>query len=312
MVDFGVFLSPEVFPYPKLRNMAEKTEELGYHSIWISDHLHGMYTDQGARRYECWTLGTALAAVTDRVKLGQLTLAVPFRNPALTAKMAATLDSITGGRVILSIGAGWHSDEFKGYGYDFGSKASRSTRLEEAAHIIKLLWSEEKPSYTGKYYKIDGAYCNPKPVQDPMPLMIAGGGEKRTLRTAALYADMTNYAAWTGTSEAFRAKTEVLVRNCDVVGRNPDEINKTWAAFVFIDETDDGAMSKALRAYPDAAFVKEGRGLIGSPETIKQKIYEYLDSGADMFILSFLGGEWEKEITLFHDEVMEKNQFTQG
>ncbi len=303
-VDFGVFLSPEVYPYNELRSMALKTEELGYHSIWISDHLHGMYEDQGALRYECWTLGTALTAVTERVKFGQLTLAAPFRNPALLAKMAATLDNITGGRVILSIGAGWHSDEFEGYGYDFGSKASRSTRLEEAAHIIKLLWREEKPSYEGRYYRIDGAYCNPKPVQNPMPLMIAGGGEKRTLRTAAMYGDITNYTAWTGTPEEFRVKTDVLVDHCDALGRDPDEITKTWAAFVFIDETMEGAREKALRAYPDAEFVKEGRGLIGSPESIRQKIYEYVDAGAEMFILSFLGGEWEKETSLFKEEVI--------
>lgn len=302
-VDFGVFLSPEVYSYDRLRFMAEKTEELGYHSIWISDHLHGMYESQGAQRYECWTLGTALTAVTQRVKFGQLTMATPFRNPALLAKMAATLDSITGGRVILSIGAGWHSDEFKGYGYDFGSRASRSKRLEEAAHIIKLLWSKEKASYKGKYYSIDSAYCNPKPVQNPMPLMIAGGGEKRTLKTAARYADMTNYAAWTGTPEAFKAKTDVLIDHCDALGRDPDEITKTWAAFVFIDETMEGAREKALKAYPDAEFVKQGRGLIGSPESITQKIYEYKDAGADMFILSFLGGEWEKEITLFKEDV---------
>ena len=304
VVDFGVFLSPEVHTYPRLRVMAEKTEELGYHSIWVSDHLHGMYGDQGARRYECWTLGTALAAVTERVRFGQLTLAAPFRNPALIAKMAATLDSITGGRVILSIGAGWHRDEFNGYGYDFGSRASRSTRLEEAAHIIKLMWNKESPSYTGKYYSIDGAYCNPKPVQNPMPLMIAGGGVKRTLRTAARYADMTNYGEWIGTPEDFRVKTEALIGHCDAFGRDPDAITKTWAAFVFIDETDDGARGKASRAYPDAEFVREGKGLIGSPETIRQKIYEYMDAGVDMFILSFLGGEWKKEITLFKDEVI--------
>ena len=303
-VDFGVFLSPEVHSYDGLRVMAKKIEELDYHSIWISDHLHGMYESQGARRYEGWTLGTALTMVTNRVKLGHLTMAAPFRNPALTAKMAATLDNITGGRVILSIGAGWHRDEFKAYGFDYGSKASRSTRLEETAHILKLMWNEENPRYSGHYYGIDGAYCNPKPVQNPMPLMIAGGGEKRTLRTAAMYANMTNYAEWTGTPEEFSVKTDVLIDHCDAMGRDNDEIIKTWAAFVFIDETIVGAREKALRAYPEAEFVKEGKGLIGSPESITEKIYEYMDAGVDMFILSFLGGEWEKEITLFKEDVM--------
>jgi alkanesulfonate monooxygenase SsuD/methylene tetrahydromethanopterin reductase-like flavin-dependent oxidoreductase (luciferase family) len=303
-MDFGVFIPPEGNPYSRLQYMAEKTEELGYHSIWISDHLHGMYESQAAPRFECWTLGTALAAITKRVKFGQLTMAVPFRNPALTAKMAATLDVITGGRAILSIGAGWHSDEFKGYGYDFGLKGSRSQRLEEAAHIIKLLWNEENPSYKGTYYSIDGAYCSPKPIQQPLPLMIAGGGEKRTLRTAARYGDMTNYSAWVGTPESFKEKTDVLLRHCEAENRNPAEITKTWAAFVFIDETMEKAQMKAEKAYPDAEWAKEGKGLLGTPKSIRQDIYEYQDAGVDMIILSFLGGEWEKEINLFREEVI--------
>ena len=303
-MDFGVFIPPEGNPYTRLKYMTEKTEELGYHSIWISDHLHGMYESQAAPRFECWTLGTALAATTNKVKFGQLTMAAPFRNPALTAKMAATLDNITDGRAILSIGAGWHNDEFKGYGYNFGTKGSRSQRLEEAAHIIKLLWNEENPSYKGKYYGIDGAYCSPKPVQNPLPLMIAGGGEKRTLRIAARYGDMTNYSAWVGTPESFREKTEVLLKHCEAESRNPEEITKTWAAFTFIDETMEKAQMKAEKAYPDADWVKEGKGLLGTPESIRQDIYEYRNAGVDMIILSFLGGEWEKEITLFKEEVI--------
>ncbi len=302
--DFGVFIPPEGYPYTEIKHMAQRTEELDYHSIWLSDHLHGMYESQAANRYECWTLGTALSAITTRVKFGQLTMAVPFRNPALTAKMAATLDNITDGRVILSIGAGWHSDEFKGYGYKYGSVGSRSTRLDEAARIIKLLWTEEHPSYTGKYYSIDGAYCSPKPAQNPMPLMIAGGGEKRTLRTAARYGDMTNYAAWTGTPETFKAKTDVLLNHCEKEARSPDEITKTWAAFVFIDESLDAAKAKMEKRFEGITWAKPGRGLLGTPESIRQDIYRYVDAGAEMFILSFLGGEWEKEISLFREKVI--------
>jgi len=303
-MDFGVFIGPEGNPYSRIKQMAETIEKLDYHSIWLSDHLHGMYESQAAPRFECWTLGTALSAVTKKVKFGQLTMAVPFRNPAILAKMAASLDNITDGRAILSIGAGWHTDEFKGYGYDFGSLGSRSRRLEEAAHIIKLLWNEEHPSYEGKYYRIDGAYCNPKPVQKPLPLMIAGGGERRTLRTAAKYANMTNYSAWTGTPESFMEKTEVLHKHCEAEGRKPEEITKTWAAFVFIDETMEKAQEKAAKAYPDASWAREGKGLIGTPESIRQDIYRYRDAGVDMIILSFLGGEWDKEINLFKDEVI--------
>jgi alkanesulfonate monooxygenase SsuD/methylene tetrahydromethanopterin reductase-like flavin-dependent oxidoreductase (luciferase family) len=302
--DFGVFIPPEGKPYSQLRKMAERTEKLGYDSIWISDHVHGMYGSQAGSRMECWTLGTALSAHTSRVRFGQLTMAVPFRNPALTAKMAATLDNITGGRVILSIGAGWHADEFRGYGYDFGSLGSRSRRLEEAARIIKLLWSEEKPSFDGKYYSIDGAFCNPKPIQDPLPLMIAGGGEKRTLRTAALYGDMTNYSAWIGSPEAFAEKTDVLYKHCDRLGRDPDEITKTWAAFVYINEDDDSAWEVAYKNHPKERWENNGGGLVGSPETIKGRIEEYREVGVDYFILSFLGGEWKKEVNMFKEQVI--------
>jgi len=304
MSEFGVFIPPEGRPYSQLRGMAEKTEQLGYDGNWISDHVHGMYESQAGSRMECWTLGTALSAHTERVRFGQLTLAVPFRNPALTAKMAATLDNITDGRAILSIGAGWHQDEFKGYGYDYGSLGSRSKRLDEAARIIKLLWSEENPSYEGKYYRIDGAYCNPKPAQDPLPLMVAGGGEKWTLRTAARYGDMTNYAAWIRSPEAFAEKTDVLSRHCDRLGRDPGEITKTWAAFVYIDEDDDAAWEKAYKNHPKERWDKYGGGLVGSPETIKGRIEEYIEAGVDYIILSFLGGEWKKEVTMFREQVI--------
>lgn len=302
--DFGVFISPEGHSYTEIKEMAQRTDELDYHSIWLSDHLHGMYESQAAPRHECWTLGTALAATTKKVKFGQLTMATPFRNPALIAKMAATLDNITYGRVILSIGAGWHRDEFKGYGYDFGSVGSRSTRLEEAARIIKLLWTEEHPNYEGKYYNIDGAYCNPKPVQNPMPLMIAGDGEKRTLKTAARYGDMTNYAEWTGTPETFKAKTEILYKHCEKENRDPDEITKTWAAFVFIDESMEKSTEKMNKRFEGITWNQPGRGLVGTPESIRQDIYKYMDAGVEMFILSFLGGEWNKEATLFKEEII--------
>lgn len=303
-LSFGVFIPPQGGTYEKLRAMAETADDLDYHSIWMSDHLHGMHGNQATPRFECWTLGTALAAVTERVKFGQLTMAAPFRNPAIIAKMAATLDNITNGRVILSIGAGWHLDEFNGYGYHYGSKSSRSRRLEEAAKIIKLLWNEENPSYFGKYYKIDRAYCNPKPVQDKLPLMIAGGGENRTLRTAARYGDMTNYSAWTGTPEDFKKKTDILLAHCKTEERKPEEITKTWAAFVLIDESVSGVKAKVLKAYPNAPSMRNRGGLVGTPESIVQDIYKYIDAGVDYFILRFLGGDWDKEIALFTEEVI--------
>jgi alkanesulfonate monooxygenase SsuD/methylene tetrahydromethanopterin reductase-like flavin-dependent oxidoreductase (luciferase family) len=303
-INFGVFLVPEGHGFETLKNQALTCDSLKYQSLWISDHLLGMYNSPLSPRYECWTLVTALAALTNNVKMGQLTLATPFRNPALLAKMAATLDVITDGRMILSIGAGWHKREFQSYGYYLGSKQSRIRRLDEAAQIIKLLWNEESPSFKGKYFEIKEAFCYPKPVQKPyLPLMIAGGGEQLTLRIVARYADMSNYATWVGAPSEFRHKTEVLNEHCDRVGRNPEEIEKTWAAFVIIDENLDIAKKNAQRFYSNVPWAREG-GLIGTPEMIRQQIAEYIDEGVSLFILSFLGGDWDKEANLFAEKVM--------
>lgn len=302
-LDFGVFLSPEVLEYPILEERAMIVDDLGYHSIWLSDHLLGMYTELGAPRYESWTALTALAAKTSKVKLSHLTLAVPFRNPALLAKMATTLDAVSKGRAILSIGAGWHETEFKSYGYEYGTRKSRSDKLEEAAIIIKKMMTEEKPSFKGKHYSIDEAYNSPKPIQEGgIPLMIAGEGEKRTLKTCAMYGDMANYALWRGTADDFRKKTEVLEVHCHKIGRDPGEILKSWPAFTFIDKTSEGANKKAVDYFKGFNSGVDG-GLIGDPEEMVQNIYEYADAGAGMIILSFLGPEWREEAELFMDKV---------
>jgi len=304
-IEFGAFLVPEDNEYSTLKARATLCDKLGYDSLWVSDHLVGLYRGPDSPRLECWTTVAALAAITEKTRLGQLCLAAPFRSPALLAKMAATLDVITDGRAILSIGAGWHGDEFNAYGYRFGTVRDRLERLEEAAQIIKLMWAQDAPSYEGKHYRIHEAHCVPKPIQKPcLPLMVAGGGERHTLKIAARHADMTNYSAWVGTPAEFEHKTRILERHCRNVGRDPDEITKTWAAFVFIDERQEDAERTAKSFYTGQSRTSELRGLIGTPENIAQSLHEYTDSGATHFILSFLGGDFEKEATMFMDEVV--------
>lgn len=303
-VEFGVFLSPELFEYQELETRAEKIEELGYQSVWISDHLQGIYNTPRNPRLESWTTLTAIAAKTKKLKLGHLTLAAPFRNPALLAKMATTLDIISKGRAILSIGAGWNEKEFETYGYTFGNLKSRSDRLMEAAAIIKKMMTEEVSSYDGKYYTIKTAYNQPNPVQkNGVPLMIAGGGEKRTLKTCAFYGDMSNYAIWRGSPSEFKHKTIVLEAHCLEINRDPATICKTWPAFTFINTSDEEANRIADEFFTNVQPTERG-GLIGSPGNIVQKIYEYIDAGADMLILSFLGSNWEKEAELFAEKVL--------
>ena len=175
--------------------------------------------------------------------------------------------------------------------------------MEEAAAIIKKMMTDEAPSFSGKYYSVDEAFNIPKPVQEGgVPLMIAGEGEKRTLRTCALYGDMSNYAIWRGSADDFKKKTLVLENHCHNVGRDSNKILKTWPAFTFIDSSKESAEHYAKQFFTDGGRIG---GLIGTPDAIVQTIYDFIDAGAGMIILSFLGPNWMKEIDLFYEVVQE-------
>jgi alkanesulfonate monooxygenase SsuD/methylene tetrahydromethanopterin reductase-like flavin-dependent oxidoreductase (luciferase family) len=310
-LEFGVFLNPEVSDYSSLLGDALLCEDLGFGSVWISDHLVGMYNDPGAARFECWTTSTALLVDTTSVKVGQLVMANPFRPPPLMAKMGATLDSISGGRLILGLGTGWHEGEFKAYGYPFESPRDRVKRLDEAAIIIKRMWTETSPSFQGEFYSIEDAYCDPKPVQDPHPpLMLAGGGEELTLKTVARHADISNFAAWMGSTEDFEHKAKVLEEWCTRVGRDFSDITKSWAAYIIIGEDEErveGKISEYRRRmqsrYGDPSRERTPP-LAGTPEELAEQMESYMEVGCGMFILRFMGGDLEKEATLFAEEVI--------
>ena len=309
--EFGVFLSPEKNDFNSILDEAFLCEELGYDSIWISDHLIGMYENPGDPRFECWTTSTALLANTTRIKMGQLVMANPFRHPPLLAKMAATLDNISEGRLILGLGTGWHEGEFEAYGYPYESPRDRVRRLDEAAEIIKKMWTEPSPSFEGDFYRISKAYCAPKPVQRPHPpLMLAGGGEQLTLRTVARYADISNFAAWMGSTKDFRHKINVLNRHCLEVGRDFNEITKSWAAYILISEDEKKAemdiseYTKNMQIRCGTSSVNRTPRLVGTPENIAAQIESYREEGCELFILRFMGGNQEKELSLFADEVL--------
>jgi F420-dependent oxidoreductase-like protein len=310
-VDFGVFLGLERPNYRSILDDTLHSEELGYHSVWMSDHVIGMYEAPGDSRFECWTTSTALLANTRGIKIGQLVLCNPFRHPSLLAKMSATLDAISSGRLILGLGTGWHEGEFRAYGYPFEGNAARVRRLDEAAEIIKRMWTEESPSFEGKYYQIEKAWNSPKPAQSPHPpLMIAGGGEQLTLRTVARHADISNFAAWTGKPEDFRKKNEALNTYCEKVGRNLKEIRRSWAAYCLIGE-DAAGWEKSLSSYTanmqaryGATGINRRPPLAGTPEQVADQIERYVDSGVDLFIVRFMGENFKKEAELFADEVI--------
>ena len=194
-----------------------------FESGWTFDHFYPIYSDSTGNCLEGWTTLTALAQATRRLRLGTLVTGIHYRHPAVLANMAATLDIISGGRLEIGIGAGWNEEESGAYGIALGSPRERSDRFEEACQVIIGLLSDETTSFSGRYFQLSNARCNPKPVQRPHPpLCIGGSGEQRTLRTAARFAQHWNFVG--GTVEEFAHKRDVLYEHCADIGRDPADI----------------------------------------------------------------------------------------
>jgi len=194
-----------------------------FESGWLFDHFYPIFSDPTGPCLEGWVTLTALAQATKRLRLGTLVTGIHYRHPAVLANMAATLDIVSGGRLEIGIGAGWNEEESGAYGISVGTPKERSDRLEEACEVIIGLLSDDTTSFRGTYYELTGARCNPKPVQRPHPpICIGGNGEKRTLRTAARFAQHWNFVG--GTVEEFAHKREVLHEHCANLGRDPEEI----------------------------------------------------------------------------------------
>ena len=233
-IDFGLMLRPndpghslqEVMAYNR-RCIEALTA--GFSTLWLEDHLQFGANESP----ECFTTLTYLAALYPQFRVGTLVLSQSYRNPALLAKMAANVQTLTGGRLILGLGAGWKEDEYIAYGYPFPSISPRMDQLEETIQVIRALWTEMPATFEGKHYAIREAYCAPQP--SPMiPLLIGGGGEQRTLPIVARYADWWNFNSCT--VEEYGAKLVILRLHCERVGRNPDEIQLTYLGTLSVAE----------------------------------------------------------------------------
>jgi F420-dependent oxidoreductase-like protein len=194
-----------------------------FESAWVFDHFYPIFSDSKGPCFEGWTVLTALAQATSRLRLGTLVTGIHYRHPAVLANMAASLDVISGGRLEIGIGAGWNEEESGAYGIALGSLKERSDRFEEACGVLVSLLSNETTSFKGRYFELTDARCNPAPLQRPHPpICIGGSGERRTLRTAARFAQHWNFVG--GTPEEFAHKKDVLYEHCAEVGRDPGEI----------------------------------------------------------------------------------------
>ncbi|MGZ4689959.1 MAG: LLM class F420-dependent oxidoreductase [Acidimicrobiia bacterium] len=269
--------------WAKAVEVAQLAEELGFDSLWVYDHFHNVPVPAHETMFECWTTIAAISQQTSRIRLGQMVGCAPYRNPGLLAKITSSIDVISGGRLFWGIGAGWYENEFDGYGYPFLAAKERIAVLRETVEIVKALWTEPDVSYDGNYFTLKGAQCDPKPLQDPHPpILIGGGGEQLTLRVVARHATHSNFG---GKPEEWAHKTEVLKGHCAAVGRDYDEITKTWSPEVFIRETEAevaAAGSKSFWGEPVDSWT--AGNLVGTPEQVAEKIQTYVDLGCTGFI----------------------------
>lgn len=264
-------------------------------SLWIPDHFMFGQSDVP----EAMTTLSFLAGKFPQMDVGPLVLAQNYRNPALLAKIAATLQNLSNGRFILGIGAGWKEDEYRAYGYEFPPARIRIAQLAEALQICKALWdpSQTEVTYRGQYYQLQAAVCNPKPVLPP-PILIGGAGEKLMLRVIAEHADWWNLVGVS--SEIYAHKIKVLARHCAAIGRDPASIRRTWAGTVSIAPT--RAQAEAIIA---AYSLWEGDvPLLGTPQDVRAQIQHYVDLGVDYFMLNFADEPATSGIELFSNEVI--------
>ncbi len=300
---FGVTLPQIKRPWSDTRATAQELDRLGFHSVWFNDHLYGVPMPH-LPILEAWTALTAVGALTEKVELGTLVTPVGFRNPALLAKMAATLDVVSNGRVIVGLGSGWFQSEFEGYGMPFPTLRDRLEQLDETATILKLLWTESQPSFTGKHYTLNATYCEPKPVRRP-PILIGGGGEKVLLRLAARHADIWNNLAVN--QQALGSKIAKLHEHCAAVGRDPAEIRISQQCLVVIGEDEADARAKNEKAaaiYGGHMGAGGPLSIAGTAEQCIEKIEAHRALGCTMFVIELFGRDVREPARLFAERVL--------
>jgi F420-dependent oxidoreductase-like protein len=272
--------------FDHVAGLAVAAEDAGFDSVWVMDHFFQLPSLGGPDQpmLEAYTLLGGLAARTRRVQLGTLVTGVTYRNPAILAKIVTTLDVISRGRAILGIGAAWYDVEHQGLGVDFPADGVRLDMLEEAVQVCRAMFTGDDVSFTGVHYRLDHARNLPRPVQAGGPkIMIGGGGEKRTLRLVARYADKCNV---TGDSATLARKIDVLHRHCAEVGRDPAEIDVTWMSPLIL-TTSDQNTAETRQLLTTAASAQETAGFtVGQPHEVPGLIAGHIEAGADEVIFS--------------------------
>jgi F420-dependent oxidoreductase-like protein len=284
----GILLWNQASGYPAMRDAALRIDRLGYEHLWAWDHLYAIYGDPYQPILEGWSLLDAWAEATERIRLGLLVGANTFRNPALVAKLATTLDHVSGGRAILGLGGAWFELEHVAHGIDFGTgDGERLDRLDEAVGIIRRVLDGEEVTHEGRAYRTDHLVGLPRPIQPRLPILIGGGGEKKTLRTVAKYADYCNLF---GGPATLLHKDEVLRRHCAEVGRDQSEIERSLACKIVIRDTRDEARrawaaQMAHNRTPESEWDDAETLWLGTPVDIAETIRARMDVGFGTIIV---------------------------
>lgn len=288
-----------------LKDLILIAENAGFDSFWVMDHFHQIkfVGSPDEPMLESWTTISALAGMTTKIKLGTLVTGIVYRHPAILAKISATLDVLSKGRLFMGIGAAWNQEESFAYGIPFPPTKERLLRLEEVIQIILKMWTKSTATFNGKYYQINDAYCNPKPIQKPHPpIMVGGGGERNTLRIVAKYADACNLF---GSIETIKRKLSILKEHCKNVGRDYDSILKTKLGIVLIDN-DKEVLNKRVNELFKGMPNEQIREFViyGTQEEVLREMESFENAGIEYFIVDLDPSRELEQLELFADKIM--------
>jgi F420-dependent oxidoreductase-like protein len=297
-----------------LKNLVTRAENIGFDSFWVMDHFHQIpiIGKPEEPMLEGWTTLSVLAGITSKIKLGTLVTGVIYRYPSVLAKIAATLDVLSKGRLFMGIGASYFEGESSAYGItstgSFPPNQERLLRLEEAIQIIRKMWTEEPTaSFNGKYYQIHNACCNPKPIQKPSPpILVGGSGERKTLRIVAKYADACNLF---GSVETLKRKLNILKEHCKSVGRDYDSILKTKLDLVVIDNSEEIAMKRAQQFYngiPEQQIRDREFAIYGTREDVSRQVQLLEDIGIQYLIVHLEPSRELEALEIFANNIIKK------
>jgi alkanesulfonate monooxygenase SsuD/methylene tetrahydromethanopterin reductase-like flavin-dependent oxidoreductase (luciferase family) len=296
-IDFGLQIEPQFgYEYGYLRGVARRIEAAGFESIWASDHYLIRQDAVDVDCLEAWTLLTALAVETETLRLGTMVSCQNYRNPALAAKMAATLDNISGGRHYFGVGAGWKEIEYKAYGYEFPNPGARVRQLDEAITIAREVWEKPRADYRGRYYSVNDAVAMPKPIQEPLPVLVGGTGDQ-VLRVAAKHAQLANFA-WNTDLKVYAERLGVLERWCGKLGVDYGSIRKSAGLHLALNGVEAGVPAPYERY---SGVKKWDRKTASEAATF---VNGYVDLGVSHFVIVFPYGSEAESAEYFMDEVV--------